>query len=270
MGRFHKVITWPEKRSLILGHSVISIILGCGRIAIGRDDMAILKLQAPVSGLRGKYGGMIFSANKSGPYIRQWVKPVAKRTVAQVSKRARMAMISHAWSVLDQGQIDAWDALALAPPEDDYNSLNVLILLSGAAWHMRVNLRRLEAGQAYEADCPANVVVDPATSFSMTVHTFDNVVDDDTFDYTDGDFDAGYAVLQVSLAPAGFRQVMTTGFMSVWCGAVEQDTWTRINEELATAFGWLVEPQKLFGRLYHQSETGIRSVALETSCVVEA
>jgi hypothetical protein len=179
-------------------------------------------------------------------------------------------MIQHAWGQLTQEQVDDWAALALDPPELDYNSLAEQIWLSGAAWHMRVNMRRLQAGQAIEDDCPVNLAVDPATSFTMEVYEFGYAAGVDLFGYTDGDFATGYAVLQVATVMSTVKQVQTSGFKSIWCGTVEQATWTRINEELAVAFGWLSVGNKLFGRLLRQSTTGIRSVALETSCLVLA
>jgi len=232
--------------------------------------MAIVKLQSPIAGLRGKYGGMIFSENGSSPYVKQWSPPVAKRTAPQVSQRARMATIQHGWSSLAQGDIDDWNALAAAPPEIDTNSLKKTYLLSGSAWHMRVNLRRLQAGQAIDNICPANVAVNPPLTFAITSYEFAYGARTDTFDYTDGDFTGFYAVCHISCAQSLVKQVQTTNFMSIWCGAVEQDTWTEITEELAGAFGWLAVGNKLFGRLWKQSTTGIRSVPIETSSLVLA
>jgi len=225
--------------------------------------MAIALLQAPLAGLRGKYGGMIFSANKNGPYVKQFAVPVAKRTVLQSVYRARFSTISILWNSLDAGQIADWKAFAAAPPEDDYNSLDVLILLSGFEWHNRINMRRLQAGQSYEADCPANVSVTPPTSFDITAYDFDYPAGVDLFSYTDGDFDTDYAVLSVASVPSLNRSVVTTGYYSIWCGAVEQSTWTRINEELATSFGWLRVGHSLFGSLRRQNVDGIRSTALQ-------
>jgi len=230
--------------------------------------MAIVKIQAPLVGIRGKYGGMVFSGNGSGPYVRQLVSPVAKRTSVQVGQRAWMSEVRQLWTTLTDAQIADWNYLAAHPPELDYNSLNVQYFLSGAAWHMRVNLRRLKAGQAIDNICPAIATVTPAHTFGMTVYGFGYPLMTDLFSYTSGDFATGYAVLHIAVAPSGNSQVMTTGFKSVWCGTVVNPTWTGINAQLITAFGWLDVGTKLFGRLWHQSVTGIRSVALETSTVV--
>jgi hypothetical protein len=230
--------------------------------------MAIVKIQAPLVGIRGKYGGMIFSANGAGAYCKQWSAPVAKATPEQTTIRARMATIAHAFNLLTEEQLIAWQELAEDPPELDYNSLDEQYWPSASAWHMRINLRRLSAGQAYEADCPTNTPVDPATTFSLTCYTFDYPAGVDKFEYSVGDFASGFAILQISPAPSLIKTVQTTGYLQIWAAAVEQTNWTRINEELIAAFGWLQVGHKLFGKLWHQSTSGIRSVMLTTSCLV--
>jgi hypothetical protein len=230
--------------------------------------MAIVKIQAPLAGIRGKYGGMIFSANKSCDYCKQWGAPTAKTSPAQTLTRSRMATLAHAYSNLTSGQLTDWIALSEDPPELDYNSLNEQYWPSAFAWHQRINLRRLQAGQAYEANCPTNVAVDPPTTFSLTAYTFLYPDGVDKFTYTNGDFATGKAVLHIAPTFSKIRTVQTSGYLKIWTAAVEQTTWTRINEELIAAFGWLDLGQQLFGKLWHQNDEGIRSTKLETSCLI--
>ena len=230
--------------------------------------MAIVKLQAPITGLRGKYGGMIFSENGSSPYVRQWLMPTAKRTIPQASKRSWMATIRHAWGTLAQADIDDWDALALAPPEIDVNPLKVTYLLSGSAWHTRINLRRLQAGQAIENDAPVNLAVDPPVTFTLTAYETAWAGRTDEFGYTQDDFDGFYAALHISPIQSLVRQVQKANYLSIWCGTVDDSTSQEITPELEAAFGVLTTGHKLFGRLWKQSDTGIRSVPLEATCIV--
>jgi hypothetical protein len=231
--------------------------------------MAIIKIQAPLSGIRGKFGGMIFSANGSGNYCRSWVYPVAKRSFIQVVNRARLSTIRIAWNSLSAGEIADWNALAATPPEIDYNSLGDVVLLSGSAWHTRINLRRLQCGQAIENTAPAGVSVDPPVTFELYSHSFDLPGRVDTFDYTSGDFAGFYAILQVSVARSLVRQTQSANYLSVWNGDVVGADSTEITSELASSFGWLSLGNMLFGKLFKQSTDGIRSVPLETSCIVE-
>lgn len=230
--------------------------------------MAIVTFGGGVAAIRGRVGGVVFSANGVSSFVKTWAMPILKQTEIQSEKRGWFVTISHAWGELTQVKIDAWDALAATPPEIDYNSLGEVILLSGYDWHMRINMRRLQAGQIYEDDAPVNVAENPPQTFGLTAYESAWAPGVDKFTYTDGDFAGDYAVCHVYKTSSGVRQVATSGFLSMWCGTVEQATWTRINEELIAAFGMLKVGEKLFGRLWRQASSGIRSTSLVTTTVV--
>lgn len=230
--------------------------------------MAMVKFAALVDGIRGKVGGFVFSANGAGNYVKELALPVAIQTAPQSIVRARFSRLRHAWGSLSEEQVAAWEALALNPPETDTNPFGEEFLQSGSAWHTRVNLRRLQAGQDYDDDAPASVPVDPPATFGLTVYESAELVEDSVFTYTENDFSGAYAVLAVAVVGSTVRTVQSSGYRVIWCGAVEGATATRINEELVAAFGALFVGQKVFGKLWKQSTTGIRSVALEASTLV--
>lgn len=62
--------------------------------------------------LRGKLGGQVFSANASGEYVRQYVKPVNPNTQAQSIARSGFSTSLSAWHSLSAGQKQAWAVLA--------------------------------------------------------------------------------------------------------------------------------------------------------------
>lgn len=223
--------------------------------------MAIVKLAAPLAGLRGLFGGMVFSANGSGNYAKKWEYPKNRRTILQADKRAWFSTIRNHWQSLTSGQVAAWDALAASPPETDYNSLGDLIFLSGSAWHCRVNMRRLQAGDAIEDDCPPNASVAAPVSFGLEIYDFNDGASSDVFTYTSGDFTGIYASLFLAPTLSPVRTKQSNGYRSIWCGTVDTLTSTEINAELAAAFGWLSEGMQVFGELRRQSLTGIRSAA---------
>jgi len=230
--------------------------------------MAITKLQAPLAGLRGTVGGVVYSANATGTYAKSWKYPKNARNVLQSEKRDWFARVRSDWLTLNPGQIAIWNALAFTPPEIDYNSLGVSIKLSGSAWHTRINMRRLQAGQAIESDCPVNASLAPPITFGLVCYDFTDGASDDLFTYTNGDFTGYYAYLELALTLSPVRNKQTTGYRVTWCGTVDAVTQTRINEELATAFGWINQGQKLFGRLRKQGTNGIRSTAIDATTVV--
>jgi hypothetical protein len=232
--------------------------------------MAIIKLGETVVGLRGTIGGITFSQNGSGTYAKKLAHPVRKNTVLQAARRSSFSQCRQDWAAVTPAQYADWDALAIAPPEIDHNSLGDVILINASHWHTRVNMRRLQAGQAIERECPVNSGVAAPDSFGLTIYITSNLVDDSTFEYTEDDFDGFYAALFLAFANSTVRTVQSTGYRCVWCTSIEGDTSTRINEELVATFGTLTAGQNIFGRLYKQSTTGIRSTYQATNVVVKA
>lgn len=188
--------------------------------------------------------------------------PADPKVSLQTGLRARLATIRRAWGSLTSGQIADWNALAIAPPELDYNSLGDQIWLSGSAWHTRINMRRIQAGDAIENDAPANVAVNPPDTFGLTVYEYDFAGRTDLVTYTQDDFDGFYASLHISVATSLVLAGTATGYRSIWCGAVADDVEQDITAPLASAFGWLAVGNRLFGRLFKQSTSGIRSIPL--------
>jgi len=230
--------------------------------------MALVQLGETIIGLRGTIGGLTFSANKNGPYCKKLVVPVAKNSILQSEKRSWFSRIRLDWAKCTEEQIAAWEALASDPPEVDTNPFGEQIFLSGSAWHCRVNMRRLQAGDGIERDCPANVPVEPPDTFTLTVYPSSDEVHDSVFGYTEGDFEGCYAALRLAVSSSVVRNVQSTGWMTVWCGVVEGETETVIDEELVQAFGEVYEGQKVFGELRRQSTSGIRSTALLATALV--
>lgn len=225
--------------------------------------MATAKLGVSITDLRGKVGHMVFSRNASGHTVRSWNYPKRQATAQQVGKRAWMANLRHIWGTLTQLQIDAWNALAETPPEVDHNRVGEVVLLSGSAWHTRINLRRLQAGQDIANDAPAAVAVDPPAYFDLAVYDFANEVDDSSFDYTDNDFDGFYAILEVAPVNSLAKQSQRFGYKTVFAGSVPSLGPQIINTELRTAFGVIAYGQRCFAHLYKQSLDGIRSTPLD-------
>lgn len=108
--------------------------------------MAKIKFGATVVGARGTLGGITFSANKSGPYIKQWARSSTPRSALQQAQRITWATSAEQWQNLTGAQRTGWDTFAstTAPPEvdafgDDYR-------ISGFAWYTRSTSLRAAGG----------------------------------------------------------------------------------------------------------------------------
>ena len=116
--------------------------------------MAILLFAAPVAGLRGKVGGNIFSANRSGPYLKAWGRGSNPRTQNQTNHRAALIQFSKDWQSLTAGERTGWNTYAALPAQDKTNSLGETFSASGFNWFVEINLNLLAAGDAQRTAAP--------------------------------------------------------------------------------------------------------------------
>lgn len=123
--------------------------------------MAIITTAAPVSGIRGKVGGNVFSANKSGPYLKAWAKGSNPRSERQTAHRATLVTFAQAWRGITGTQRDDWDIYALEPAQDKTNSLGETFSVSGFAWFVGININRAFVGDGQLSASPTVSV--PAT-----------------------------------------------------------------------------------------------------------
>lgn len=108
-------------------------------------SMAIIKYAETVAGIRGTIGGITYSANKSGAYVKRWARTVNPRTYEQQIVRSQPALFKPYWDAMSDEDRAAWDAFAADPNELDYNSLGIQYWLTGWQWFVRANLRRASA-----------------------------------------------------------------------------------------------------------------------------
>lgn len=230
--------------------------------------MALVRYSEIIEGIRGSIAGLTWSYGRSGAYVKKKATPVRKRTVLQSPKRAWFTQISGEYAGLTPAQVAQWDAFALDPPEIDYDPWGAQRFLTGSAWHMRINMRRLEAGQAIANNPPASMPSTPPTVFTLTVYRTGAVGVDSVFDYGVGDFVGRRASLKLSVANSTVRTVQTTGYYAVWLDMVSVPGPQIITSEIDSVFGAVQVGQKVFGELRAQENSGIRSVRLYATALV--
>lgn len=95
----------------------------------------------------GKQGGIVWSHNAGGPYVRNRAIPVNPQTDRQVAVRNAVRSIAIAWELtLTQVQRDAWDTYAANVSWT--NRLGQAIHLSGLNHFIRSNTPRVQNGIA--------------------------------------------------------------------------------------------------------------------------
>ena len=108
--------------------------------------MALIKFSSiGITTASGKASGSVYSHNRSGAYVRNFVVPTNPDTVAQAARRATFGGLSASWRALTQAQRDAWTGAT-----DDYirkNRLGDQRKLSGIALFISLNQNRSLASQ---------------------------------------------------------------------------------------------------------------------------
>jgi hypothetical protein len=116
--------------------------------------MAIIKIGAPLSGIRGTVGGITFSANKAGPYAKIWKPSTVPQTLPQAKSQAEFADEANHWPYITQTQRDDWDAFAADPSQVQTNSLGEQYYLSGFQWFCKAHARLRKIDAARYDDAP--------------------------------------------------------------------------------------------------------------------
>lgn len=116
--------------------------------------MAIVKFGVLVVGARGTIGGVTFTFNKAGPFVKQWSRGANPRTSKQSDQRGIIGSLASSWRALSTAQQDDWDDYALLPPQEKTNSLGETYVISGFLWYVAINQNLTAAGAALRVDAP--------------------------------------------------------------------------------------------------------------------
>lgn len=108
--------------------------------------MATIQFSAVVDDARGSLGGLTFSRNRYGAYVRSRTAPVQPRTAAQTAVRNQFTAFSTSWRILSPAQQTQWNVFAGIQPT--LNRLGRTRFLSGAQWYVKLNMIRYSLGLA--------------------------------------------------------------------------------------------------------------------------
>jgi len=201
--------------------------------------MAKIKLAAPLSGLRGTIGGVVYSANKSGPYAKPWMKPVNPRTPKQLIARGRLSQFPTLWAGISAAQRTAWDVFAALPAQERTDSLGQTYYASGYNWFVKINVQLDLAGHASRDNCPSLVRPGQPTVDDLIVYSAPDVGAEKTLLHFPIHQFTGYdAILFLAFRTAAGAVNTFRQYRNVFA-TVETSVYTvRFADEMAAAFGW--------------------------------
>jgi len=105
--------------------------------------------------MRGKLGGSILSANKSGNFITNNKTPIQPRTEKQTNQRSIFAQMASAWADLTSGQKTGFDTYAALPAQELTDSMGETYYASGFNWFVKLNTRLERMGRSLISVAPA-------------------------------------------------------------------------------------------------------------------
>lgn len=136
--------------------------------------MAKIKYSPLVSDARGKFGNAVFSANKSGSYLRELVQPSNPNTAAQRNVRNLFGSIAAGWKGLTEQERDSWRQYAKDFSQSDVFGANVV--LSGFQLYTKLNNSLSQAGfstitrpEAPAQNPPINTWIDKNVGNGLTI-----------------------------------------------------------------------------------------------------
>jgi len=128
--------------------------------------MAKVKLNG-ASVISGTIGGQVYSRNRGGAYIRQWVKPINPNTTAQSATRSLFANLSNNWRALTEAERTTWNVGSANFPKTD--RIGETIVLSGQQLFMSFNRNQQSAGNVQVNTCPAPITVPTPVFAAVTL-----------------------------------------------------------------------------------------------------
>lgn len=226
--------------------------------------MAIIKFGAVVVGARGTIGGLIFTAGKAGPYVRNWARGANPRSDKQSRQRSRFSYQPELWRALDDTERDAWNDFAADPAQELINALGEPYFASGYAWFVKINTRLARAGYGPRTD--------PPTDAAPAVPVIDSFTYEDSggtfvceITYDPAEFPSGTDIVIFAAAvPRGARMVQYPGYRLLISTIASPTGTYDFAIDYEAVFGVPQLEERCFLRVYKQTDQGMRGGPFET------
>jgi len=220
--------------------------------------VAIVKFGPMFVGARGTLGGIIFSANQAGPFVRSWSKGSNPRTALQSAQRGILTDFASNWRNLTQAEKDDWDDYADDAAQELTNSLGETYFVSGFAWYVRINTHLTLAAEADRDDAPTNVrPVAPILGVGVQLWTT-GAAENSRVIMTAGSPDLTENHVVFARVVSQGRQKMSSGFVLMKIAVPDAGRRIFIQDELEAAFGTIQLGQRMFVEVNIQGDQGQR------------
>lgn len=229
--------------------------------------MAKIQFGVIVTGARGHIGGIVFSANKAGPYAKVRTTPSNPRALNQQNQRATLSSMGAAWRDLSDSQRDDWDAYAADAAQELIDSMGEPYYASGFNWFVSINVNLTNIGRATRDDAPTTGT--PATPTLSGATITDTSPDTGTITYPTNQWSGFDMIVDLCIAGSVGRMVAVDNkFRNVLRKQAPVGAASEQLTGITDAFGQIIEDQRFFIRAYRQSSQGRRSAPAVTSGLI--
>ena len=227
--------------------------------------MAIITPGPLAAAVSGSIGGVVFSRNRGGAYVRNRSIPVDPNTQSQQNVRSILATQSASWADQTDAVRAAFANWAVQNPV--INALGNSILLSGQQAFVQLNARLALNGDTLLTEPP--IINAPDGLASLVLDADIGVGDVDlTFTVTPTPANVKLWILAAVVNSAGVKYVRNLFRFIGVSGTAEASPFV-IQSLVETKFGALINGQTLHVRVSTFDETtGLLSVGLEDSLLV--
>lgn len=231
--------------------------------------MALVKFGTIIVGVRGTVGGATLSANKAGPYAKQWAKGANPKSNKQMTGRSSVAFYAQRWQLITAAQRTLWNSFASAPAQQKINSLGEPYFVSGFNWFVACNRNIRKAGDV-QIDAPPffgypTVPTVSSLAFRSTLNPSESVIRTNVADPLKTMKKACFlSIVNSAGRVVGQKQPPLMAIKQVQIGGAGDGHWN-FKAEMEARFGTIFAGQKAFLSLVNQSAEGLRSPAFTTT-----
>lgn len=215
--------------------------------------MAIIKLGATVTGIRGTIAGITYSANKSSLYAKGWSQPPRPLRAQTSQQQAWLSVLPQRWRDRTQAQRDDWDTYAADAAQELTNSLGEPYYASGFNWFCAINLWVLRLGHTYRNTAPTNPA--PAAPTATVILEATGAASESRLTYASGYFSSTDPSIFIRLVDSAGRQAWPTPYPFVVGAQTPGGTQLDFQAELEAVYGVISSSMRGFCAIHQQLST---------------
>jgi len=186
--------------------------------------MARIKYSSVVADIRGSVGGVTFSRNANGAYVRNRSKGTNRKSVGQLTVRAIFTALTSGWRNLDPTDIAGW--ISNAPLYPYKNKVGIASQYTGQQLYMKLNSTLMQSGLPLQQISVSPLTIVPTIQGTYTASQLTALFAMSNYKFlTNGIVPEGQAVAVYATAPlsAGINVAPASAYRKIYVAAAGFD-----------------------------------------------